>query len=260
MHCGPILLNHHPHFPLKESGAEKLHLMAPQGTFLSRNYFLIEGSFHTTSTHQIGLIHVLYHALQLSSCCSSTSPPLFILDLPLTPLRGIQPTPETATSSSAGSSKWVPGSDVRLFFKAILADIGCSLAVLNRPTIGEAPHYRTNVILFIFWTSRGLVVAWWDCWIKETSQSCLEGSWVLNFVGRLLVAPEVSLCTIISTNGVHQIRSTAGVRGAPDQKHWYCNRFESESHSDSVGRMDSFGWHLWWWRWRVQQWWWQIIA
>ena len=31
MHCGPILLNHHPHFPLKaqESGAEKLHLMAP---------------------------------------------------------------------------------------------------------------------------------------------------------------------------------------------------------------------------------------
>ena len=28
--------------------------------FLGRNYFLIEGSFHTTSTHQIGLIHVFW--------------------------------------------------------------------------------------------------------------------------------------------------------------------------------------------------------
>ena len=64
---------------------------------------------------------------------------------------------------------------------------------------------------------------------------------MLNFVGRLLVAPEVSLCTTSSTNGVHQIRSTAGVRGAPDQKHWYFNRFESESHSDSVGQLSPNG-------------------
>ena len=64
---------------------------------------------------------------------------------------------------------------------------------------------------------------------------------MLNFVGRLLVAPEVSLCTTSSTNGVHQIRSTAGVRGAPDQKHWYCNRFESESHSDSVSQLSPNG-------------------
>ena len=64
---------------------------------------------------------------------------------------------------------------------------------------------------------------------------------MLNFVGRLLVAPEVSLCTTSSTNGVHQIRSTAGVPGAPDQKHRYCNRFESESHSDSVGQLSPNG-------------------
>ena len=66
---------------------------------------------------------------------------------------------------------------------------------------------------------------------------------MLNFVGRLLVAPEVSLCTTSSTDGVHQIRSTNGVLGEPDQKHGYCNRFESESHSDSVGQLSpSGGW------------------
>ena len=60
-----FLITRYRHHPsrYKYSGTGEKMNTSPNYIFWSRNYFLIEGAFHTTSTHQIGLIHFSYHAL-----------------------------------------------------------------------------------------------------------------------------------------------------------------------------------------------------